>query len=122
MSELNLEYSSWKEEEFDEDLALIIKASVVAGSGDADVSSLLQMGFSCIADPGKGVYADGDTFQLMTELPEGLTCTSTTWLFDGKDVTGAKSVQLKSGQHIVSAVVTYADGSSETLDLALDVK
>ena len=62
-----------------------------------------------------------DAFQLQMQLPEGLSVSSTEWFFDGKEKTGAKSVSLSAGTHTVTAVLHYADGSTETFDLVIKV-
>ena len=119
VSDFSLDSSKW--ESLDEEgYALVMKASIVP-SGEDKPLSFVQMGIPAIADPGKGNYTAGDAFQLQMELPEGLSASSSEWYYDGKEISGAKSVSLTAGAHTVTAVLHYADGSTETFDLVLNV-
>ena len=108
------------------DYALYMEALVVEKRDpgeDPEITSLAQMGIPAIADPSCGDYVAGDSFQLQLALPEGVSPASEeVWLFDGTAVTGAKSVTLTAGRHVVTARVKWSDGSQETMSLALDVK
>lgn len=117
LSAFDLNGSNWSSYD-EEGYALVLKATIV--SGDKPVS-FAQMGIPAIADPGKGLYTAGDAFQLQMELPEGLSASSSEWYYDGKEISGAKSVSLTAGTHTVTAVLHYADGSTETFDLVLNV-
>ena len=86
------------------------------------VATLAEMGFNAIADPGNGVYAAGSAFQLQLELAAGTTPQSVTWAFDGTPVSAPGPITLLAGPHTVTAVLSFSDGTSETLELALDVK
>ena len=119
VSDFSLDSSKW--ESLDEEgYALVMKASIIPAGEDKPLS-FAQMGIPAIADPGKGNYTAGDAFQLQMELPEGLSVSSSEWLYDGKEISGAKSVSLTAGAHTVTAVLHYADGSTETFDLVLNV-
>ncbi len=119
VSDFSLDSSKW--ESLDEEgYALVMKASIIP-SGEDKPLSFVQMGIPAIADPGKGNYTAGDAFQLQMELPEGLSASSSEWYYDGKEISGAKSVSLTAGAHTVTAVLHYADGSTETFDLVLNV-
>ncbi|MCR4569003.1 MAG: M6 family metalloprotease domain-containing protein [Bacteroidales bacterium] len=119
VSDFSLDSSKW--ESLDEEgYALVMKASIIP-SGEDKPLSFAQMGIPAIADPGKGNYTTGDAFQLQMELPEGLSVSSSEWYYDGKEISGAKSVSLTAGTHTVTAVVHYTDGSTETFDLVLNV-
>ena len=119
VSDFSLDSSKW--ESLDEEgYALVMKASIVP-SGEDKPLSFVQMGIPAIVDPGKGNYTAGDAFQLQMELPEGLSASSSEWYYDGKEISGAKSVSLTAGAHTVTAVLHYADGSTETFDLVLNV-
>ena len=119
VSDFSLDSSKW--ESLDEEgYALVMKASIIP-SGEDKPLSFVQMGIPAIADPGKGNYTAGDAFQLQMELPEGLSVSSSEWYYDGKEISGAKSVSLTAGTHTVTAVLHYADGSTETFDLVLNV-
>ncbi|MBR4775442.1 MAG: M6 family metalloprotease domain-containing protein [Bacteroidales bacterium] len=93
------------------------------GEDPAEPGELAQMGIPSIADPSCGQYAVGSSFQLQLDLPEGMTpAAEEVWLFDGAAVTGAKSVTLTAGKHVVTARVKWPDGSQETMALQIDVK
>lgn len=79
-----------------------------------------QMGIPSIADPERGEYRKGDMFPLQLDLPEGMEPTSVEWLYDGEQVNA--SIPLKTGEHRVSAVIQWADGNTETLELLLHVQ
>lgn len=119
VSDFSLDSSKWESLD-DEGYALVMKASIIP-SGEDKLLSFVQMGIPAIADPGKGNYTAGDAFQLQMELPEGLSASSSEWYYDGKEISGAKSVSLTAGTHTVTAVLHYADGSTETFDLVLNV-
>ncbi len=119
VSDFSLDSSKWESLD-DEGYALVMKASIIP-SGEDKPLSFVQMGIPAIADPGKGNYTAGDAFQLQMELPEGLSASSSEWYYDGKEISGAKSVSLTAGAHTVTAVLHYADGSTETFDLVLNV-
>ena len=117
LSAFDLNGSNWSSYD-EEGYALVLKATIV--SGDKPIS-FAQMGIPAIADPGKGQYTAGDAFHLQMQLPEGISVSSEEWFFDGKEKTDAKSVSLPAGSHTVTAVLHYADGSTETFDLVIDV-
>ena len=85
-----------------------------------DIDSFLDLGICTISDPRKGNYKAGDSFPLNLALPQGVQASSVLWTFDGETV--SEAVELTSGSHIVSAAVTYEDGSQETLELKIEVK
>lgn len=121
LSEFNLTQSNWGRGYY----ALILDACIIERADvpdDPEADSFAALGIPCIADPQNGVYAPGSNISLELELPEGFVCSSVKWEFDGRDVTGAKSVSLTAGEHLLVASVKWADGSLETLSLRLDVK
>ena len=120
LSEFSLESSTWIPQEEYDGYALVMKASIIPADKDKPFS-FAQMGIPAIADPRRGQYTAGDVFQLQMQLPEGLSVSSSEWFFDGEEKTGAKSVSLTAGAHTVTAVLHYADGSTETFDLVLNV-
>ena len=120
VSEFSLDSSNWVSNPEYEGYALVLSASVAPGGKDGPVS-FAQMGIPAIADPRNGLYSSSDAFQLQMQLPEGLSVSSTEWFFDGEEKTGAKSVSLSAGTHTVTAVLHYADGSTETFDLVIKV-
>ena len=120
VSDFNLDSSNWVSDPEYEGYALVLSASV-APSGKDELVSFAQMGIPAIADPKNGLYSSSDAFQLQMQLPEGLSVSSTEWFFDGKEQTGAKSVSLSAGTHTVTAVLHYADGTTETCDLVIKV-
>lgn len=102
--------------------ACIIEKVAVPDPDPEPEDSFAKFGIPCIADSACGVYAPGDSFPLMLEIPDGFTASTVQWSFDGRNVTGAKSVLLTAGKHLVVARIKWADGSQETLSLQLDVK
>lgn len=80
-------------------------------SGTAE--PLFAAGINCIANPGQGLYAAGSEFAL--ELTDSSNPpASVKWYFDGAEV--SSKVTLASGEHVVNAVLTYGDGTTETLE------
>ena len=115
---LDLHQSNWTKDQYG--YALVFDATIAAVEEDDEpITSFAQLGIPAIADPGRGVYAAGDVFLLEMELPEGVSA-QPSWAFDGLPVTDP--VTLQAGRHTVTAVLQYADGSVETLDLIIDVK
>ena len=123
-SPFSLDNSSWSGSS--SPCGLILDVTIVekldGGEDPAEPGTLAQMGIPSIADPSYGSYAAGSNFQLQLDLPEGLMPETVLWSFDGQDVTGAKSVSLTAGKHLVTARVKWPDGSQETMALQLDVK
>ena len=128
-SAFNLNSSNWAYKE--EDGYSLVLSTEIAGKEAVDEPvddpvedgwSLAKMGFNSIADPGNGQYTAGSSFPLNLSLRDGLNLVYVTWTFDGKDVSGAKSVTLTAGTHDITAKASYSDGSKETLQLILDVK
>jgi hypothetical protein len=120
LAEFDMEHSTWFED--DEGYSLVLKTSIVATPADEVPASFADIGISSIADPGNGHYANGDNFQLEVLVPKDATPLSIAWYYDSKDISGSKSISLKSGQHVLNAMLKYIDGSEETLELRLDVK
>lgn len=85
-------------------------------------SSLQEMGFNAIADPGNGIYMAGDGFFPTLELADGQNPSSVSWSFDGNGLSGNGEVTLTAGSHSIVAVLTFADGTIETLELVIQVK
>lgn len=83
-----------------------------------------DMGFNAIADPGQGNYSSGHAFALDVVLAKGNQLKSEiSWTMDGAAIAaGAKSVRLTSGKHTITASYTLTDGTSETLELKVNVK
>ena len=88
-------------------------------SHEETIDSFAQLGIPAIADPGQGSYTAGDVFQLEMEMPEGFY-PAVSWKFDGRPVTDP--VTLQAGIHVISAILVHTDGSTETLELQIDVK
>jgi M6 family metalloprotease-like protein len=114
--------SSWQWQ--NTDLDLLFAATVRSKSsqgGEEEITSFAQMGINAIADPGNGTYAAGYAFPLNVQLAQGSNPQTISWSLDGKSQSGS-SVTLTSGRHTITAVLTFADGSVETLELTVDVK
>lgn len=84
--------------------------------------SFQEMGINAIADPGNGIYAAGDGFFPTLELAEGQSPVSVSWTYDGNGLSGNGEVTLTAGSHSIVAVLTFADGTIETLELVIEVK
>ena len=97
----------------------VITYFVMEEGGHEEATSFGQLGIPAIADPKLGSYTAGDVFQLNMDMPSGLLPT-VSWKFDGHTVTDP--VTLQAGIHVVSATLVYGDGSTETLELQIDVK
>ena len=62
----------------------------------------------------KTLYESGDHFQFrLRRCP--IQPESVTWTYDGKSYNNGESVTLNSGSHTVKAVLTFSDGSTQTL-------
>ena len=124
LDDFNLEQSNWGGSG---GYALKLSAAIAPKKDDGgvpqepEVKTLADMGFNSISDPGNGKYEPGTAFALDIDLAPGVVSESVTWTFDGKDVTGAKSVTLEKGHHTITANLKTADGGSEVLQLVLDI-
>ena len=98
------------------------KVSFTVTNANAPVSSLKEMGFNAISDPGNGVYATGDGFFPQLELADGQEPSSVAWSYDGNGLSGNGEITLTAGTHSIVAVLTFANGTVETLELVIDVK
>ena len=98
------------------------KVSFTAKNNNTPVSSLQEMGFNAIADPGNGSYAAGDGFFPELELADGSEPSSVSWTYDGNGLSGNGEITLTAGSHSIVAVLTFANGTVETLELAIEVK
>ena len=98
---------------------LVLSASVIPNE-----YTLADMGFNAIADPGLGNYTSGQAFALDVNLAQGNQLQSgINWTMDGTAIaTGVKSVSLTSGKHTITASYTLTDGTSETLELLVNVQ
>lgn len=76
--------------------------------------------YNVIANPGNGSYKAGDTFTLSLVEAETHPVASVLWFFDDEPAAG-DSVVLRAGKHTVEAVLTLADGGSETVSLEISV-
>ncbi len=123
-SQFSLENSNWDQTE--DGYNLVLEATIAGKTPEEPEDpenpwTLARMGFNSIADPGNGEYKADESFQLELNLVEGVTATSETWLYDQKEVTGAKSVSLTVGPHFITAKVSLSDGTKETLHLMINV-
>jgi hypothetical protein len=121
-SKFNLTSSNWSIQEVGYDLLF---STTIIGKEDTDDPTLpvfAKMGFNAIADPGNGSYAAGDGFKPELELAPDVTLSSVSWTFDGTPITGEEALTLTAGTHKVRAVLRFADGSTEVLELLLEAK
>ncbi len=122
LSPFNLQHSEWEQlEGWDLELTATLVNHTKPRPQDS-TSSFAEMGFHAIADPGNGSYAAGTTFRLQLELADGPAPRSTSWAFDGAPVSASAPLTLSAGPHTVTALLTFPDGGTETLELLLDVK
>ena len=122
LSSFNLQRSEWKQLP-NRDLGLYVSTvGHTAPRPPKEISSLADMGFNSIADPGNGSYTAGSAFALELELAADSAPRSVSWFFDGNAVSGSGPVTLPTGTHTVAAILKHPDGSTETLELTLDVK
>lgn len=77
--------------------------------------------YHTIANPGKGIYAAGSSFNLTLVEAEDRPVQSVSWSFDGQEVS-ASSVTLSAGKHLVEAKVSLADGRTDFVTLELEAK
>ena len=106
------------------------KVHLLATRRQSATITLPEMGFNAIADPGNGQYAAGSTLLPRLELAAGSAPQSVTWTFDGNALTGSDPLTLTvsdpltlpAGTHTLVAVLRYADGTAETLELTLEAK
>ena len=119
-SPFSLESSQWQQRDRYDLVYILTLEDPGDGVSPAGQDSLAGMGVNCI-DPGTGVYREGDAFHFrLLEAPSDRPV-SVTWRYDGKAPSG-DSVILTAGQHKVSALLRYADGTKERLDLELQVQ
>lgn len=82
--------------------------------------ALGERGFNAIDNPGEGQYLKNKVFKFA--LKESNRPPKTVkWYFDNTPKS-TDQVTLTAGEHVVSAVLTYDDGSVEVLELKIDVK
>ena len=98
------------------------KVHLVASLPSGTATSLAEMGFNAIEDPGNGQYATGTAFPLRLELAPGSQPQSVFWTFDGNALTGIDTLPLPAGTHTLVAVLRFPDSTTETLELMLEAK
>ena len=62
----------------------------------------------------KTLYEAGDRFQFRLRRCE-IQPTSVKWTMNGKNYQTGEAITLSTGSHIVQAVLTFSDGSTQTL-------
>src|SRR5574344_59751 len=77
------------------------------------VTNLALKGYNAIADLKKS-YSAGEAFTLAL-MPCSNTPSSVAWYFDGASKNAGDAITLTSGNHVVKAELTFANGSKETL-------
>ena len=119
-SPFSLESSQWLQRDTYDLVFILTLEDPGDGVAPAGEESLALMGVNCI-DPGTGPYRAGDRFFFrLVEAPSDRPV-SVTWRYDNAAPSG-DSVILTAGEHLVSALLRYADGSKERLDLPLLVQ
>ena len=118
-SAFNLNRSNWQElyfKEVDLYMDLYLSADVKEVSS---AENLQEMGYNWI-DPGTGHYAAGERFDLILHQSTVQAPASVKWKMDGQ-LQSSDSVVLTAGEHRIQAVLGYADGRSEVLELEISV-
>ncbi len=82
-------------------------------------TSLADIGFSSI-DPGPGIYKAGHRLDLRLREAFSRKPVSVNWFYDGDAVAGT-SVLLTTGIHTVEARLSYENGSTEVLEMDIEV-
>lgn len=96
------------------DYNFIISATLVE-----NLSELENMGFAAILSE-KEFYSAGDIFEFrLTEGPKEPT--SVVWYFND-NLQNETQITLPSGEHIIKAIATYSDGSTDTMVLEILVQ
>lgn len=118
IANFNMDSPTWMEQEN----YLLLVSATLFDEGAAKYATLGSMGFNAIDNPQwESGYKAGESFSLQLASSNAEAPTGVKWYFDGVQ-TGAKSVTLTSGAHVVKAILSYADGTSETLVLELDAE
>ena len=97
------------------DLALAVTVSEVLVP-----TSLADIGYNSI-DPGQGIYKAGNRLDLRLREAFSRKPASVSWFYDGDAFTGT-SVTLAAGVHTVEARLEYENGSTEVLEMEIEVK
>ena len=80
-----------------------------------------ELGFHYISNPGNGVYSAGDRFSFeLVRSSYDDAVQNVSWYYDGT-YTAASSVSLTAGRHEIKAVLSLADGGTNTLSLTIQV-
>lgn len=96
---------------------------IISADAKQVVSPFNQLGIKLISNPGEGKYAVGSTFTLGFSNPGvGDTPESTSWYFDGSPVSGSSVTLSTAGKHVIKAVLSYSDGSTEEIVQEIEVQ
>jgi len=82
-------------------------------------TALADIGWNSI-DPGSGEYRAGNSFRLRLKEAPSRKPVSVEWYYDGVAVS-EPAVTLRAGEHTVEARLTYAGGSTEVLEMEINV-
>lgn len=85
------------------------------------MDALGKKGFNAIDNPGEGQYKAGGTLSLALRESSNPP-QSVKWYYDGTHRSGGTTVSLRKGNHIITAELTFEDGSKEVLELEIHVK
>ena len=116
----NREKSKWSAMYVDKagiTMNLMLQASVKEQMGAGELTAL---GYSYI-NPGNGAYQDGGSFSLELVTPENALPFTVNWYYDDQPVKGG-SVVLRSGHHVLEAMLEYESGVTETLRKEFEIK
>ena len=86
------------------------------------VTALDALGVYWIPNPGKGTYPLNSSIELKlsgigSELP-----TKVEWFYDGHAVSGGTQYLRQAGKHVVKALLSYQDGSTEEIEQTILVQ
>ena len=86
------------------------------------MEQILPLDYHVIANPGKGVYALGDSFKFALESSGLDDPKSVEWYFDEVMAHGSSIVLSSPGHHTIEAIILLNDGSKQVIDLEIEVK
>lgn len=102
---------------FDSGFNFLIDCDIVES-----VTALDALGVYWIPNPGKGAYPLNSSIELKlsgigSELP-----TKVEWFYDGHAVSGGTQYLRQAGKHVVKALLSYQDGSTEEIEQTILVQ
>lgn len=118
-SEFSLEGSSWNEM-YSATLGHYMDIMLSASASEVPGKTLADLGYTTI-DTGNGNFRAGELFSPSLILPAHLVADEVQWSWDSARLRTEGAFRLVSGEHLLEAVVRYADGRSEKLSVKINV-